>query len=160
MTSVNEDPLNRLRYRRQFVFGPRAVTLEGLWKTQRVGANWILTAQQDLPFLCAQTAQAVQLLLLGFIIDPEHPTLGDKALLERLAQCADWESVLRAVPKNKVSHSKKRSRQMAGKALKDVNHLCKCPGCGETKRTHRLCQTCLEGEATKRPNIIGLAMQC
>ncbi|SPJ78416.1 related to GTP-binding protein beta subunit-like protein [Fusarium torulosum] len=32
-----------------------------------------------------------------------------------------WESVLRAVPKNKVSHSKKRSRQMAGKALKDVN---------------------------------------
>ncbi|KAF5658902.1 meiotic recombination rec14 [Fusarium heterosporum] len=30
-----------------------------------------------------------------------------------------WESVLRAVPKNKVSHSKKRSRQMAGKALKD-----------------------------------------
>ncbi|RFU81325.1 meiotic recombination ski8 rec14 [Trichoderma arundinaceum] len=47
-----------------------------------------------------------------------------------------WESVLRAVPKNKVSHSKKRSRQMAGKALKDVNHLCKCPGCGEVKRTH------------------------
>lgn len=56
-----------------------------------------------------------------------------------------WESVLRAVPKNKVSHSKKRSRQMAGKALKDVNHLCKCPGCGEIKRTHRLCQHCLEG---------------
>lgn len=60
-----------------------------------------------------------------------------------------WESVLRAVPKNKVSHSKKRSRQMAGKALKDVNHLCKCPGCGEVKRTHRLCQNCLEGTATK-----------
>lgn len=59
-----------------------------------------------------------------------------------------WESVLRAVPKNKVSHSKKRSRQMAGKALKDVNHLCKCPGCGEIKRTHRLCQHCLEGMAT------------
>ncbi|KAL7941657.1 hypothetical protein V8C42DRAFT_334387 [Trichoderma barbatum] len=55
-----------------------------------------------------------------------------------------WESVLRAVPKNKVSHSKKRSRQMAGKALEDVNHLCKCPGCGEIKRTHRLCQNCLE----------------
>lgn len=58
-----------------------------------------------------------------------------------------WESVLRAVPKNKVSHSRKRHRQMAGKALKDVNNLCKCPGCGETKRTHRLCQRCLEGTA-------------
>ena len=57
-----------------------------------------------------------------------------------------WESVLRAVPKNKVSHSRKRHRQMAGKALKDVNSLCKCPGCGETKRTHRLCQNCLEGK--------------
>ncbi|KAF4978830.1 hypothetical protein FZEAL_4853 [Fusarium zealandicum] len=55
-----------------------------------------------------------------------------------------WESVLRAVPKNKVSHSRKRHRQMAGKALNDVNNLCKCPGCGEPKRTHRLCQTCLE----------------
>ncbi|ODA82088.1 hypothetical protein RJ55_00593 [Drechmeria coniospora] len=55
-----------------------------------------------------------------------------------------WESVLRAVPKNKVSHSRKRHRQMAGKALEDVNSLCKCPGCGETKRTHRLCQRCLE----------------
>jgi ribosomal protein L32 len=56
-----------------------------------------------------------------------------------------WEGLLRAVPKNKVSHSKKRSRQMAGKALKDVNNLCRCPGCGELKRTHRLCQHCLEG---------------
>ncbi|KAG5983042.1 hypothetical protein E4U55_000938 [Claviceps digitariae] len=55
-----------------------------------------------------------------------------------------WESVLRAVPKKKVSHSRRRHRQMAGKALKDVNSLCKCPGCGETKRTHRLCQKCLE----------------
>ncbi|RGP62505.1 GTP-binding protein beta subunitlike protein [Fusarium sporotrichioides] len=34
-----------------------------------------------------------------------------------------WESVLRAVPKNKVSHSRKRHRQMAGKALKDQNGL-------------------------------------
>ncbi|KLO91142.1 hypothetical protein CEK26_007036 [Fusarium fujikuroi] len=59
-----------------------------------------------------------------------------------------WESVLRAVPKNKVSHSRKRHRQMAGKALKDVNNLCKCPGCGQPKRTHRLCQTCLEAHIT------------
>ncbi|PNY26115.1 WD40/YVTN repeat-like-containing domain protein, partial [Tolypocladium capitatum] len=59
-----------------------------------------------------------------------------------------WESVLRAVPKNKVSHSRKRHRQMAGKALTDVNSLCKCPGCGETKRTHRLCQRCLEAHIT------------
>ncbi|KAK3683423.1 hypothetical protein B0T22DRAFT_385365 [Podospora appendiculata] len=53
-----------------------------------------------------------------------------------------WESILRAVPKKKTSHMKKRHRQMAGKALKDVSSLCKCPACGETKRMHYLCPTC------------------
>lgn len=56
-----------------------------------------------------------------------------------------WEGILRAVPKNKVSHSRKRMRQLANKGLKDVNSLCKCPGCGAPKRMHRLCQNCLEG---------------
>ncbi|CAH0041312.1 unnamed protein product [Clonostachys solani] len=55
-----------------------------------------------------------------------------------------WGGILKAVPKNKTSHSRKRHRQMAGKALKDVNHLCKCPGCGAVKRTHRLCENCLQ----------------
>ncbi|KAF7558782.1 hypothetical protein G7046_g5370 [Stylonectria norvegica] len=68
-----------------------------------------------------------------------------------------WESVLRAVPKNKVSHSRKRMRQMTGKALKDVNHLCKCPGCGEVKRTHRLCTHCLEEMKAHITDIFSLA---
>ncbi|KAI9706287.1 MAG: hypothetical protein M1820_004862 [Bogoriella megaspora] len=34
-----------------------------------------------------------------------------------------WDSVLRAVPKKKTTHSKKRHRQMAGKALKDTTAL-------------------------------------
>ncbi|WYZ37152.1 hypothetical protein EsH8_II_000658 [Colletotrichum jinshuiense] len=54
-----------------------------------------------------------------------------------------WESILRAVPKKKTSHSKKRHRQMAGKALKDIKSLCKCPGCGQTKRQHIVCPHCL-----------------
>ncbi|KAK3314510.1 hypothetical protein B0H66DRAFT_563067 [Apodospora peruviana] len=53
-----------------------------------------------------------------------------------------WESILRAVPKKKTSHMKKRHRYMAGKALKDVTSLCKCPACGETKRMHYLCPHC------------------
>ncbi|KAK0634559.1 hypothetical protein B0T17DRAFT_513647 [Bombardia bombarda] len=53
-----------------------------------------------------------------------------------------WESILRAVPKKKTSHMKKRHRQMAGKALKDVTSLCKCPACGQTKKMHYLCPTC------------------
>lgn len=55
-----------------------------------------------------------------------------------------WESVLRAVPKKKTSHMKKRHRQMAGKALKDVRNLNTCPACGQIKRSHVLCQHCVE----------------
>lgn len=57
-----------------------------------------------------------------------------------------WESILRAVPKKKTSHMKKRHRQMAGKALKDVTALCKCPACGQTKRMHYLCPHCASSE--------------
>jgi large subunit ribosomal protein L32 len=56
-----------------------------------------------------------------------------------------WESVLRAVPKKKTSHMKKRHRFMAGKALKDVKSLNKCPGCGQLKRAHLLCPHCVKG---------------
>ncbi|KAL1302123.1 hypothetical protein AAFC00_002557 [Neodothiora populina] len=54
-----------------------------------------------------------------------------------------WESILRAVPKKKTSHMKKRHRQMAGKALKDVTSLNKCSACGRTKRAHVLCPYCV-----------------
>ncbi|KAI0484388.1 hypothetical protein GGR56DRAFT_668964 [Xylariaceae sp. FL0804] len=54
-----------------------------------------------------------------------------------------WEGVLRAVPKSKTSHMKKRHRQMAGKALKDVTSLNKCPVCGGTKKMHTLCPSCM-----------------
>ncbi|KAI1269530.1 ribosomal L32p family protein [Xylariaceae sp. FL1019] len=54
-----------------------------------------------------------------------------------------WEGILRAVPKKKTSHMKKRHRQMAGKALKDVTNLNRCPGCGGIKKMHTLCPLCL-----------------
>lgn len=56
-----------------------------------------------------------------------------------------WDSVLRAVPKKKVSHMKRRHRQMAGKALKDVKSLNTCSGCGQVKRAHLLCPHCVAG---------------
>ncbi|KAI4242245.1 MAG: hypothetical protein L6R40_004116 [Gallowayella cf. fulva] len=55
-----------------------------------------------------------------------------------------WESVLRAVPKKKTSHRKKRQRFLAGKALKDVTSLNKCSACGNVKRAHLLCPYCVQ----------------
>ncbi|KAK9769926.1 hypothetical protein SCAR479_13391 [Seiridium cardinale] len=54
-----------------------------------------------------------------------------------------WEGILRAVPKKKTSHMKKRHRLLAGKALKDVTSLSKCPACGHTKKMHTLCPQCM-----------------
>ena len=56
-----------------------------------------------------------------------------------------WESILRAVPKKKTSHMKRRHRFMAGKALKDVHSLNKCSACGNVKRAHLLCPYCVRG---------------
>jgi large subunit ribosomal protein L32 len=57
-----------------------------------------------------------------------------------------WESLLRAVPKKKTSYMKKRSRFMAGKALKDVTALNRCSACGHVKRAHILCPYCVKGK--------------
>ncbi|KAF8533740.1 WD40-repeat-containing domain protein [Trichophaea hybrida] len=54
-----------------------------------------------------------------------------------------FEPILRAVPKKKQSHSRKRMRQLAGKALKDVTALNKCSACGRVKRAHVLCEHCV-----------------
>lgn len=59
-----------------------------------------------------------------------------------------WDGLLKAVPKKKTSHSKKRHRQMAGKALKDETALCHCPSCGRMKRMHLLCPHCLKRRST------------
>lgn len=57
-----------------------------------------------------------------------------------------WESILRAVPKKKTSHMKKRHRQMAGKGMKDVTSLNRCSACGHVKRAHLLCPFCVDGK--------------
>lgn len=58
-----------------------------------------------------------------------------------------WEGILRAVPKKKTSHMKKRHRQLAGKALKDVQSVVQCPACGKPKKAHMLCPYCVAGES-------------
>ncbi|KAL4999515.1 hypothetical protein BDV10DRAFT_164347 [Aspergillus recurvatus] len=78
-------------------------------------------------------------IFLSAVLPPAAFSLNIPGILSDL-----WESVLRAVPKKKTSHMKKRHRQMAGKALKDVKNLNSCPACGQIKRPHVLCQHCVE----------------
>ncbi|ETN41330.1 ribosomal protein L32 [Cyphellophora europaea CBS 101466] len=54
-----------------------------------------------------------------------------------------WEGILKAVPKKKTSHMKRRHRLLAGKAMKDVKSVVRCPGCGKPKKAHTLCPYCV-----------------
>ncbi|KAJ7254070.1 hypothetical protein B0H12DRAFT_1115795 [Mycena haematopus] len=46
-----------------------------------------------------------------------------------------------AVPKKKVSHSRKSMRE-ANKGLKDKHNIVNCPACGAPKLAHHLCNQC------------------
>lgn len=57
----------------------------------------------------------------------------------------DNNGLVMAVPKKKVSHQKKRQRQLAGdKRLKELRNLDRCPSCGHVKRMHTLCMNCVK----------------
>ncbi|CAD6933136.1 unnamed protein product [Tilletia controversa] len=58
------------------------------------------------------------------------------------------EPILRAVPKKKVSHSRKSMRS-ANKGLKDRVDIVHCPGCGRAKLHHHLCEHCY-GQINRR----------
>lgn len=67
-------------------------------------------------------------------------------------------SLLLAVPKQKVTHSRKRKR-MATKQLKNIQHITKCPTCNGPKLAHTLCWPCFSKERKKhklalRENLI------
>lgn len=53
----------------------------------------------------------------------------------------DWDGTLLAVPKSRVSHSRKRMRS-ANKGLKDRDDFVHCAGCGSPKLAHHICANC------------------
>lgn len=60
-----------------------------------------------------------------------------------------WDSILKAVPKKKSSYSRKRTRQLTGKALKDIERVVPCTSCGRPKRPHMICSNCLESTSIR-----------
>ena len=54
-----------------------------------------------------------------------------------------------AVPKRKVSHSRKMKRRSSVWKLEEPTNLVKCPNCGEYNLAYRVCKACgqYKGEA-------------
>ncbi|CAO1615302.1 unnamed protein product [Jaminaea pallidilutea] len=59
-----------------------------------------------------------------------------------------WDGILNAVPKSRVSHSRKRMRA-ANKGPRDKISMVHCPGCGTPKMAHHICATCY-GDIARR----------
>ena len=95
--------------------------------------NFPLLQRLSQPFRSLPTPFAA--LALPSLSLPSFPSLSDI-----------WEGVLKAVPKKKTSHRKKRQRFMAGKGLKDLTNLNRCSACGRVKRAHLLCPYCVHSE--------------
>jgi len=55
---------------------------------------------------------------------------------------------LLAVPKKKVSHSRKAMRS-SNKGLKDKKNIVNCPACGQPKLAHHLCSDCYSNMSRK-----------
>ncbi len=55
---------------------------------------------------------------------------------------SNFGPMLFAVPKSKISKSKKRIKNAMKRTLKPMKHLITCRNCGATKERHRLCMAC------------------
>lgn len=121
------------------VYNPSSMALRQLFAPSLSVAAWPPYATPSLrPILFLQ--QLIRPILFTPITIPAAIRIGVPSILAEI-----WDSILRAVPKKKTSHRKKRQRFLAGKALKDVTALNKCSACGNVKRAHLLCPFCVNG---------------
>ncbi|ANB15921.1 mitochondrial 54S ribosomal protein YmL32 [Sugiyamaella lignohabitans] len=77
---------------------------------------------------------------IGLGIRLRLPGLGSEEAESKVS-----EGTYLAAPKKKVSHRKRRQRQLAGnKQVKEILNLNRCPSCGHVKRAHTLCMNCVK----------------
>jgi len=80
MTQSN-DFFDKLLYRRQFILGPRPLSLEGKWNVTPIKHSYHIHTQHDLPMVIASNAN-ISLFLLGIAIDPFHPENNEQNILD------------------------------------------------------------------------------
>lgn len=86
---------NPLRYRRQFILGPRPLQEYAPWPQVQVSDGLVAQVHPDLPVVQVQRGP-LKITLLGFIIDPAAPELDDAGVLRELAGAASTSDELPA----------------------------------------------------------------
>jgi hypothetical protein len=74
-----------LLYRNQFILGPSFIDELESWKRVRFGKSIYLTVHPGLN-VCQATHQDRSILLLGFMLDPEHPQAHDFEIIDNLVR--------------------------------------------------------------------------
>ena len=82
--------VEKLLFCGQFVLGPNFIDELASWKRIKVGSAICLTIHPNLPTIQAQFKNT-SIILLGYILDPDHPQATDLAIIEGLARGA-WTS--------------------------------------------------------------------
>lgn len=81
---MNPTAMNtKLQYPNQFIIGPSHPDLPGNWQKVDISPKLRITARQGLN-VCHTTRGGLDLLLIGFIIDPLNPQASDQDLIEEL----------------------------------------------------------------------------
>ena len=126
-------------------------------KRARTRANYILhsdvTVQMGLVFISSMlpSARGNDGLLFNAVvprnIEPVRLELALGSLPSpEISLDNDWiqeHGLFFAVPKRKVSPSRRRIKNRNKRFLKDIEHTQMCPTCGEPKLRHVLCESCL-----------------
>lgn len=101
-----------------------------------VSSGMLLVSNSVLPVLPRSVGNVLRRLALG---GAPVESLGEEA-----PPFFTDNGILKAAPKKKVSHMKKRQKWLAPakKQLKFLHHLNRCPTCGSYKRSHHICMTC------------------
>jgi len=79
----NHYDVEKLLFRRQFIMGSAHVDQFPTWEKAQFANGYFLTIHPDLPY-CKATKNEFEILLLGFIIDPDHPEYSNEMVLQTL----------------------------------------------------------------------------
>ena len=83
MKTFTPSDIGTLLFRRQFVLGPRLLKRCCAWQKAQIGDSLFVQAHPDLELTQVKHREA-QLTLLGYLLDPDNPVLGNHEILEQL----------------------------------------------------------------------------
>ncbi len=88
--------MSRLLYRRQFLFSNRRPEILEGWHSDTLKhkeQDWYLVVHPDLPVFRGKNKD-VEIVLMGYMLDPVHPSLSDRQIFDKLLKSKNFEELI------------------------------------------------------------------